>query len=155
MLHISPGNSKLGKIVNISLPPVVSCPKNVPCANDGCYAKRIYKLREVVRNAWNDNFNTYKLDPQKYFNDINMYLKKRSKRITRFRWHTSGDILDQEYYNGMEYVAFENPNIKFLAFTKNKEIQFNSNKPKNLIIRFSNWKNYLNTTTVQLNSWVN
>ena len=155
MLHISPGNSKLGKIVNISLPPVISCPKNVPCANDGCYAKRIYKFREVARNAWNDNLNTYKLDPQKYFNEINIYLKKRSKRITRFRWHTSGDILDQEYYNGMEYVAFENPNVKFLAFTKNKEIQFNSNKPKNLIILFSNWKNYLNTTTVQLNSWVN
>ena len=84
MLHISPGNSKLGKIVNISLPPVVSCPKNVPCANDGCYAKRIYKLREVVRNAWNDNFNTYKLDPQKYFNDINIYIEEELWKVLLF-----------------------------------------------------------------------
>lgn len=155
MLHISPGNTKLGKIVNISLPPVVTCPSNVPCANDGCYAKRIYRLRKRVKKAWDDNLNVFKSNSFYYFNGINAYLKRRRNKVTNFRWHTSGDILNQEYYDGMEYVAYENPNVNFLAFTKNKKINFSINKPKNLIIRFSNWKNYLNTTNIQLNSWVN
>lgn len=154
MLHITPGNNKLGKIFNISLPPVLSCPKNVPCASEGCYAKRIYQFRKTARDAWNDNYKLVKTNPSEYFNGIIKYLQSRRKKPTRFRWHTSGDIIDQNYYDGMKYVAEENKDIVFLAFTKNKKLNFN-NTPNNLVIRFSNWGDYKNTTNLKLNSWVN
>ena len=40
MVHIAKGNNKLGSaILNVSLPPVETCIKNVPCA-EKCYARK-------------------------------------------------------------------------------------------------------------------
>lgn len=91
-VHISDGNIKLGRIFNVNLPPVISCATGVPCKKK-CYAMKAYKAYPTARNAWNDNLNLYNLNKDEYFASIINQLK-RKKHLDRFRWHSSGDILD-------------------------------------------------------------
>lgn len=115
-IHISSGNNKLGSIMNISLPPIVTCHNCKNCMQY-CYAVRSY-WRPNVQAAWNENYLLYLEDPEKYFNDISKAVK--TQRF--FRWHVSGDIIDNDYFIGMIQVANENPKCEFLAFTKAYEI---------------------------------
>ena len=136
-LHLSKGNTKLGAIVNVSLPPVVTCHN---CGNCKlyCYAVRSYHRAENVSNAWNDNYLYFLSDPSGYFRDISKALKR--KRF--FRWHVSGDIVNHDYLMGMIQVAKDNPKCQFLAFTKayqivNKAINNGAIIPANLHLLFS------------------
>ena len=90
---LSSGNIKLGNIWNINLPPILSCATGVPCSHTGCYAKKAYRQYPNVRNAWNWNLNYYKANSNDYFASIIKQLK-RKRHLDRFRWHSSGDILD-------------------------------------------------------------
>ena len=93
-VHISHGNMKIGKIFNINLPPGISCYKGVPCnCNSGCYALKAYKMYPNVKKAWDENFEIYQDNPKYYFDNIIIQLKSK-KYFDRFRWHSSGDIVD-------------------------------------------------------------
>ena len=115
-VKISKGNKKIGKVWNISLTPVLSCPSGVPCAKD-CYAMKAYKQYPNVRKAWDHNLREFMTDSEAYFDSIIDQLA--SYKGTTFRWHVAGDIPSQVYYNGMVRVAREYPKIQFLAFTNN------------------------------------
>lgn len=91
-VKISVGNIKLGKIFNVNLPPIITCAYRVPCMKK-CYAMKAYRAYPNARNAWNDNLNLYTLNKDEYFASIINQLKKK-KHFDRFRWHSSGDILD-------------------------------------------------------------
>jgi len=138
-VKISKGNKKIGKVWNISLTPVLSCPSGVPCAKD-CYAMKAYKQYPNVRKAWDHNLREFMTDSEAYFDSIIDQLA--SYKGTTFRWHVAGDIPSQVYYNGMVRVAREYPKIQFLAFTKNYYLSFGTldhKMPKNLIIVMSAW----------------
>ena len=135
-IHISSGNNKLGSIMNVSLPPVITCHNCKNCMQY-CYAVRSY-WRPNVQTAWNENYLLYITEPEKYFNDISKAVK--TQRF--FRWHVSGDIVDNAYLVGMIRVASENPKCAFLAFTKAYEIVNNALNagfviPDNLHLLFS------------------
>lgn len=136
-IHISGGNIKLGAIMNVSLPPVVTCHNCASCKHY-CYAVRNYNRLPDVSNAWNENYLLFLTDPAAYFDSIS-----HAVRLQRFfRWHVSGDIVNQEYFLGMIRVAVENPNCEFLAFTKayqivNAAIAAGAVIPKNLHVLFS------------------
>lgn len=49
-ISISNGNSKMGLIKSVSLPPVVTCAKGCPCAND-CYAVKLQRIYKTVKSA--------------------------------------------------------------------------------------------------------
>ena len=136
-VHISGGNMKLGSIMNISLPPVVTC-HNCGSCKHYCYAVRSYNRFTDTAAGWNDNFMFFLRDPYKYFSDISKAVEKQRF----FRWHVSGDIVNSRYLAGMIDVAIENPKVEFLAFTKayqivNEWIQVESDLPSNLHILFS------------------
>ena len=136
-LHISKGNSKLGAIANISLPPVTTCHNCSGCCKY-CYAIRSYLRGPNVYNAWNENYLLFLTDPARYFDGVSEAVKKRRF----FRWHVSGDIVNQEYFLGMIRVSQENPKCHFLAFTKayeivNAAIAAGAVIPSNLHILFS------------------
>ena len=118
-MKISQGNTKLGKIPNISLPPVITCPNSSECRKD-CYAVKSWKQYRNVRTAWTANLTEYLTEPVRYFDTISEYCT--STKSTHFRWQVSGDIIDQEYLIGMIKVAIENPKTEFLAFTKHYDI---------------------------------
>ena len=136
-IHISGGNMKLGAIMNISLPPVVTC-HNCGSCKHYCYAVRSYNRLPDTAKAWNENYLLFITDPNRYFSEISRAVK--TQRF--FRWHVSGDIVNGAYFAGMIQVAIENPKVEFLAFTKayqivNAAIAAGAVIPSNLHLLFS------------------
>jgi hypothetical protein len=135
-ITITNGNSKLGNnVANISLMPVVSCPKNVPCAK-GCYDLKACKIYPSVKQARLKNWDCWNNTPVKYWEMLNAYLANKSPRF--FRFHVGGDIPSQSYFDSMKNTAIIYPDIKFLAFTKNYSLSFR-NIPSNLSMVLSVW----------------
>ncbi|TFG95443.1 hypothetical protein E4H12_13240 [Candidatus Thorarchaeota archaeon] len=137
MNHIilSKGNIK-GKVVNVSLRPVEDC-GNCEYCKDKCYAKKVYKLRPVVRYAWDNNSDAFNADPFGACESIieQLYI---SKPIKLFRIHVSGDFLNQEHLDSWNIVADQFPQTKFLAFTKMFDLDYSAIK-KNIQIVYSMW----------------
>ena len=136
-IHISAGNNKLGSIMNISLPPVVTCHNCSSCKNY-CYAVRSYNRFTDTAAGWNENYLLFLTDPIEYFRSVSRAVK--TQRF--FRWHVSGDIVNLDYFYGMIMVAKDNPKCEFLAFTKayqivNTAIAAGAVIPDNLHILFS------------------
>ena len=136
-IHISGGNMKLGAIMNISLPPVVTCHNCATCKHY-CYAVRSYNRLPDTAAAWNENYRLFLTSPETYFYNVSQAAK--TQRF--FRWHVSGDIVNGTYLQGMIQAARENPKCEFLAFTKayqivNQAIATGSVIPANLHIIFS------------------
>ena len=136
-IHISGGNSKLGSIMNISLPPVATCHNCHSCKNY-CYAVRSYNRFKDTAAGWNENLLLFLTDSSRYFAEISKAVK--AQRF--FRWHVSGDIVNLAYLAGMITVAQANPKVEFLAFTKayqivNAGINAGAVIPSNLHLLFS------------------
>lgn len=144
-IHIANGNTKLGQIPNVSLPPVITCRKDVPCAADGCYALKFYRMRTSCRTAWDENLEYYQNDPDGFFAEIEMAVK--TSRF--FRWFVSGDIPTADFFSRMVALAWRNPHCEFLCFTKQYEIVNGycdavayDKIPANLHILFSTWEGF-------------
>ncbi len=135
MVKLSKGNTKLGKIMNVSLPPVKSCQPDLPCFRD-CYAMQSYRQYPNTRTAWNHNFDAFLADPRGYFDDIIAQLQ--ASNTTKFRWHVAGDIPCNMYLTGIKRVARELPQIYFLVYTKNYNLRL-SRLPRNLRLVLSAW----------------
>ena len=135
--HVSAGNSKLGAVFNVSLPPVVTC-QNCSGCKRYCYAVRSYNRFPDTAANWNENYALFLSDPDRYFREIS-----DAVRVARFfRWQVSGDIVNGAYFAGMIRVALENPKVEFLAFTKaygivNAAIAAGAVIPGNLHLLFS------------------
>jgi len=142
-VKISTTNSKLGLIPSINLPPVVTCRDNCPCAKD-CYAtKGRFRFQNVKSNLQN-NLDEYKKNRADYFAQIKRFINNGMISYSYFRWHASGDIVDNNYFLSMVQIAKDLPNTSFLAFTKkfeiiNEYINQNGTLPGNLHIVFSAW----------------
>ena len=133
---VSNTNSKLGgQIYSVNLPPVVTCRADAPCFK-GCYACKGNWLFPNVKTSLQQNLEAYKNNPTQ-------------TALVRFcRWHSSGDIVDMQYFEGMCKVARKNKETHYLCFTKKYEIinEFLSKGkriPKNLSIVFSAWSNWI------------
>lgn len=138
--HISSGNSKLGRIPNISLPPVSSCPADIPCAASSCcYALKAYRMYPSARAAWDENYAYYRQDPGGYFHEIAGWIARRHP--AHFRWHVSGDIPDQGYLDRMKETSTLFPRLRFLAYTKQYRLDYGG-LPGNLRILVSAWPGY-------------
>ena len=133
-VKISNGNTKLGGTMNISLPPGLSCRTGIPCFNDGCYARKSYRMYPNVKRAWDHNYDLYHTDPEEYFDSIS----DEAMKADFFRWHVSGDIINQKYFDGMVDVAEMEVLTKFLVFTKKYDLDF-SEAPDNLQVVLSTW----------------
>jgi hypothetical protein len=136
---ISKGNSKIGPVFNVSLPPGTSCIKTAPCRKQ-CYALKAWRMYDNVRQAWAHNWKCYQGEPDEYFLHIEAHC--RTKRPKYFRWHVAGDIPDLQYARGIVVTALMCPHTKFLVFTKNLTAAKHMLKigiPKNLSVVLSAW----------------
>lgn len=139
-VSISKGNSKLGAIPSVSLPAGKTCRQDCEC-NTKCYAKKIERLRPSVRTAYSRNYNLLKADPSTYWREI-----EASIMMSRFfRFHVSGDIVDDAYLRRMCYIAARNPHCQILCFTKrydivNEYLAQGALFPDNLHIILSAWR---------------
>ena len=135
--RISRGNMKLDNTRNISLPPVYTC-AGFPCLEKGCYAMKAWRLYPSTRISWSDNLQFFNLNPDGFFDKIVEKIKRMKKNKKYFRWHTGGEIPNQNYFDGMVRVALALPKVKFLVFTKRYHLNF-LEAPKNLEVIPSSW----------------
>ena len=141
-VSISLGNTKLRKLPNISLTPIESCPKGVPCSKD-CYAVKAQRRSKHAKRAWANNLAIARAAPDVYFGAIRKFLKKRKPE--HFRWHSAGDILGESYLEEMFRIALETPTTKFMAFTKNYGVlpySLYDELPDSLSVVLSAWPDY-------------
>lgn len=136
-IKISEGNRKLGKIPNISLTPIESCPPGVLCKDD-CYCQKAMRLYPSAAAAWANNLAVYREDPAEYFVQVQTYLHNKKPEL--FRWHVAGDIPDWTYFALMKLTAELHPETKFLVYTKNFRLAALSKFiPRNLSVILSMW----------------
>lgn len=139
LISISKGNSKMGFIPSVSLPPVVTCAAGCTCAKK-CYAAKLCRIYGSVRKAYNRNLEILNNNELEYWHQVNNAVKMSKY----FRFHVSGDIVDSHYFNWMATIADMNPGTTILAFTKqyniiNGYISTVGPLPSNLKIIFSAW----------------
>lgn len=138
-VKISVGNSKLGKIMSVSLPAGVTC-RNCACQTK-CYAKKLERLRPSVRNAYKNNLDVLTSNPETYWREV-----ESSIMMSRFfRFHVSGDIPNAEYLEKMVEISERNKHCEILCFTKRFEfvngfLENGGVIPENLHMIFSGWK---------------
>jgi hypothetical protein len=138
IVKISSGNSKLGSIQSVSLPSGITC-RECGCRSK-CYAKRIEQRRQTVKRAYQSNYEVLNTDADTYWREV-----EASIMMSRyFRFHVSGDIVDDAYLERMVSIAARQQHCEILCFTKKYEL-INSNLsaglmlPANLHIIFSAW----------------
>lgn len=138
-VSISKGNTKMGAIPSVSLPPIVTCPKGAPCTKK-CYAAKLCRIYPTVKKAYNNNLELLNSNWSDYWQQ----LREAAHTTKYFRYHVSGDIPNKGYFKEMVITAKLNPGTQFLAFTKQYEIVNNyinicSTIPDNLHVIFSEW----------------
>lgn len=142
VISISPGNSKMGLIPSVSLPPVVTCAAGVPCAAK-CYAAKLCRIYPTVKNAYARNLEIFQNSPDHYFLQLNAAIA-----VSRFfRLHVSGDFPTLEYVREVLRIARNNAHCQIMAFAKrytwvNALIDAGEEIPENLHIIFSGWGGY-------------
>lgn len=109
-VSISNGNSKMGAIPSVSLPPVKTCVNCESCAQK-CYAKKLCRIYPSVKAAYDRNYEILTNDRVNYFSQV----KAAAMLTSFFRWHVSGDIIDTDYLHNMVKIARELKNDFFLA----------------------------------------
>lgn len=114
-VSISLGNEKMGKVMSVSLPPITSCGKGLPCYKT-CYAAKLARLRPNVRDAWAGNWDALMRNRDVFFDAVYMAIMDVKPEL--FRWHVAGDMADYDYLLRMRAMAVRCPMRRFMAFTK-------------------------------------
>ena len=151
-VSISTGNRKIGRFLNASLAPILSCLNCAKCMWI-CYDLKACLFRPTVLFARIKNFLIASKDIDRYFSEIIARIEKRDKSnrgLKGFRWHVGGDIISYEYFTYMIKIAKMFPNWEFWTYTKaywivNRYVSEHGNDrhiaiPKNLHIMFSRWQ---------------
>lgn len=140
---ISDSNVKMGETPSYSLPPIVTCPKGVPCTRD-CYATQGTFQFDAVQASYARNLYFLEKCPEVVQAEIEAYVTR--KALEYFRWNVSGDFYSPEYFTLAVEVARACPDTKFLAFTKQYAIVNawldHDSFPENFAVVFSYWEGY-------------
>jgi len=139
---ISTGNDKIGRVKNVSLLPYLTCsPICVgSCAGD-CYAGKLAAIYGSTLNAWAKNTFLAIEHSNIYWSDVNKAITRRTKH---FRFHVSGDILNEYYAAQMLLCCKTHPWCNFWTYTKKYSV-VNSmyiafQETENLNVLFSGWQ---------------
>ena len=140
---ISTGNTKIGKVLNVSLMPVITCGNCRECMCT-CYDVHacVFHGRNVI-SARMRNTVLLQKDRDRYFSEIEKKVSRRRKN-KYMRWHVAGDIIDYDYFDRMCGIAVRHPDFTFWTYTKmyavvNRWISENGVLPSNLHVMFSAW----------------
>ena len=146
-LVISMGNSKIGKCMNVSLAPVITC-KNCGKCKNFCYDIKACLQYLNVRIARAKNTALFLYDRENFFNQLWDRMSKRKKNKF-LRFHVSGEIMDINHLEYMIKTAKRFPDFVIWTYTKmywivNEYIRIHGgNKnciPENFSIMYSEWK---------------
>lgn len=116
-------NSKLKKdgILGFGLPAGTTCPGAGACKGF-CYAQKgNFKRFPNVAKSLDRNYELTK-SPDFVASVVRHLAKKRSVKFVR--WHTSGDVYNQEYLDKLTKIAELLPNITFYLYTKSLHLDW-------------------------------
>ena len=144
-LCISKGNRKIGRVMNVSLPPVKTCPNCSGCMHY-CYdIKACLQYPNTVVDARIRNYSILMKDRDDFFARIDSAMSRR-RTDKYFRWHVAGEIVDLDYFVRMVENAKKHPDFVIWTYTKNYKIvnQYCDTYgreaiPSNFHIMFSEW----------------
>ena len=143
-VSISCGNSKIGKVMNVSMMPGFSCRNCKNCLHL-CYDIKADFRYVGTLYARVKNFVIAKKFRNKYFAEIRQRISRR-RTNKYFRWHVAGDMIDYEYFAETVKIALEFPEFVFWTYTKmysfvNRYVAENGidSIPGNYHIMFSKW----------------
>lgn len=138
-LYISPGNTKIGRTPNLSMPPILSCRPGIPCSRI-CYALNSFVQYPDVVRRWTGNQMLWRSDPDAFRQMFQENMERRRNKKF-FRWFVGGDIPDLSFLCFTVDAAYNFPETKFLVFTKRIDLlSTNRNvNPRNLTIIVSTW----------------
>lgn len=142
---ISSGNRKIGRVMNVSLMPLMTC-HNCDGCKWFCYdIKACAQYPNTVIDARMRNTVLLELDRDEYFRRIDEKMSRRRKN-KYFRWHVAGDIMDLDYFIRMVESARKHSDFVVWTYTKNYavvneycSIYGRDAIPDNFHIMFSEW----------------
>lgn len=145
---ISTGNRKIGRALNVSLAPIVTCANCSGCSRL-CYDIKACLAYPSAFAARARNTVLLRRDRARYFDEIETRIqRRRGPRL--FRWHVAGDIVDIDYFARMVEIARRHPDFRFWTYTKNYPVvnqyvrEHGGTRrraiPANLSIMFSEWR---------------
>lgn len=147
-IAISTGNKKIGKVLNISIPPIFTCGNCAQCFKY-CYDIKACLQYKNVTMARARNYSILKRNFSGYFEQIQNRMKRR-KTNKFFRFHVAGDMISAEYLDNVIKTAGMFPDWTIWTYTKeyelvNEYVRTHGGSrekaiPKNLKIMFSEWK---------------
>lgn len=138
----SEGNHKMGRVGSFSVMPGITCAHCEECYKD-CYSRKMIAYRKTVRQAYEDNTKALMIDHRydEFVKAACMFIDYNEYKL--FRLNVSGDFFSFDYLNACCEIAKRNPDVKFLAFTKQYEIVGEALElgliPSNFNIVFSAW----------------
>lgn len=145
---ISCGNRKIGRVMNFSLAPIITCGHRCAVCMHECYDIKACIQYKAVMNARIRNTVLARKAREDMMNFIIAKCARRKKN-KYFRWHVSGDIIDIDYFDWMVKIARMFPEFRFWTYTKQYEIvnEYVKNHggdrftalPDNLVVMFSRW----------------
>lgn len=142
---ISKKNTKIGKVMNVSMMPILTCHNCKECKKL-CYdVKACLQYSNTVLPARMRNTVLAMYDRDRYFAEIDEACTRRRKN-KYFRWHVAGDILDMDYFQRMIAICKAHPDFVFWTYTKYYSVvnEYCSKYgydaiPANFSIMFSEW----------------
>lgn len=140
------GNDKMNAVPSFSVMPHMTCCKDAPCMQKGCYAWRISQLHPRVRLAWSDNTRMLRDEGRwiEFMEDTIAFI--RFQRATKFRFNVAGDIFDVKYGIAMCEIAKACPNTKFWTYTKRwdmlRQVCDETDIPENMTFILSCWNEF-------------
>lgn len=146
-ISISEGNTKIGKVMNFSLAPIITCGKACKHCMEYCYdIKACLQYPNAVIDARARNTVLAMYSRDYLFNEIDKAMSRR--RVNKFfRWHVAGDILDLDYFTRMVENARMHPDFVIWTYTKQYAIvneycakYGRDSIPSNFTIMFSEWR---------------
>lgn len=117
---ISKGNRKIGKVMNVSLAPIITCGNCDHCMWF-CYDVKAGVQYGNVRKARARNTALALYARDAYFAQIADAMRRR-RTNKYFRWHVGGEIPDYDYFCKMVQNAKDFPDFTIWTYTKMHEI---------------------------------
>ena len=115
---ISPGNTKLGKILNISIPPGETCPGQTGACAAVCYASKYMRVFKSTAKAYGENLDAILTEDWQA-----VIIRKLAKSQPKlFRIHVAGDFFSPSYIQAWRKIIGMFPNTEFLAYTRSWRI---------------------------------
>jgi hypothetical protein len=114
-ITISPGNGKLGKMPNFSIPAGDTCPgKSEFCK--GCYAQKGTFKFNTVKSAYTQNLESTHQDS--FVETMIGHIQQATRKTKTFRIHVAGDFYSATYTRKWIAIVQALPDVQFYTYTR-------------------------------------